>query len=222
MPRAALSDEAVREQRERMLTAALSLFARDGIESVSMRSVADAVGLSPMALYRYFPGGKSELVTTIRGRGFEQLAAQLSSARRAAADDPIAAILRIMEGGIRFGQRHPELYRLMFFVSQDERDPYLLSCRKLAWREATEPFAAAIAAGLLRGDRDTMPHLFFAAMHGAIALELSEQPDPRRRLDRLIVPMLETLLRGSGAAPATVDKVRRAFPSRPSKAKEHP
>jgi hypothetical protein len=127
-----------------------------------------------------------------------------------------------MDAGIRFGRRHPDLYQLMFFVTHDERDPYLVACRKLAWREVTEPFAAAVAAGLLRGDRDTMPHLFFAAVHGAIALELSGQPDPRRRLDHLIVPMLETLLRGSGATPATIDKVRRAFPSRPSKAKEHP
>ena len=40
---------------DRILRAALTLFEREGAQGVSMRRVAAAVGLTPMAIYRHFP-----------------------------------------------------------------------------------------------------------------------------------------------------------------------
>ncbi|WP_224244307.1 TetR/AcrR family transcriptional regulator [Hyalangium gracile] len=211
MPRPALSEEVVQEQRERALRAASALFSRHGVESVSVRAIAQALKVSPMGLYRYFPGGKAELLATIRGRGFEQLAVELEQAR-AETEDPLDRILRLLRAMLRFATRQPELYRMMFDVTQpEERDEYLATRRARAWQPAFTSFEAAIRAGVLRGDPRTVPHLFFAGVHGVIAFEHSTQPYANRRLDRLIGPMLETLFRGSGGSLATLRRVRQTF-----------
>ncbi len=45
------------------MAAAIRCVARDGVRSVSMEAVAAEVGLSRSTLYRYFPGGRSQLVS---------------------------------------------------------------------------------------------------------------------------------------------------------------
>lgn len=213
MPRPTLSEEAVQQLRERALDAALALFARQGLEAVTLRAVAHELALSPMALYRYFPDGKGELLATLRGRGFEELASELGQAI-SGVEEPIDRILRLTLALIRSATSRPELYRLMFDVTQEEeRDEYLATRRERAWQTASACFAEAIRAGLLRGDPKTLPHLFFAAIHGVIAFEFSAQPDPDRRLNRLLGPMVETLFRGSGGSLATLRRVRRTFRS---------
>src|SRR5262245_56437886 len=46
---------------DRILRAARNLFEREGATGVSMRRVAAAVGLSPMAIYRHFPNREALL-----------------------------------------------------------------------------------------------------------------------------------------------------------------
>src|SRR5262249_20090442 len=55
------------ETRRHILAAAERLFIERGFKGVSMKDVADAVQVTPAALYYHFPGGKGELfVETIR------------------------------------------------------------------------------------------------------------------------------------------------------------
>jgi AcrR family transcriptional regulator len=54
MPRAAFTEDQVQAGRARMLAEAQKIVARDGYEALSMRRLADAVDLTPGALYRYF------------------------------------------------------------------------------------------------------------------------------------------------------------------------
>lgn len=209
MPRPPLSDEAVEQQRERAIRVAVDLFVREGAEAVSVRSIASAVGLSPMALYRYFPNGKDELLTTVRGGGFEQLAAELETAI-GQKSDPIDQIASSAEALVRFACQRPGLYRLMFDMTQpEEKDAYLATRRARAWELAKKPFETAARAGLIRRHKDDCHHLVFAAVHGVISFELSAQPYLERRIDRLLVPMLEVLFTGLGSEPATIRRLRR-------------
>lgn len=48
------------EIRERILTAGLEVFARDGYMGTTMQAIAERAGLAAASLYRYFPG-KAEL-----------------------------------------------------------------------------------------------------------------------------------------------------------------
>ena len=53
-------------RRSLIVTAATTLFARDGYEYVGMSEVADAVAVRPSALYRHFPSKEAILVDIIR------------------------------------------------------------------------------------------------------------------------------------------------------------
>jgi AcrR family transcriptional regulator len=209
MGRPALTDDVVRRQVARIRHSALALFTRHSVAAVSMRAIADEVGMSAMAIYRYFPGGKDEILTSIRGRGFETLTARLGRAH-ARAQEPIEQILHATIALVRFATDRPELYRLMFDMTHvDEHEQYLTSRRQAAWSRAAEPFHHAIRLGLLHGDPAVVPQVCFALVHGVIAFELSNQPDPGRRLNRIIAPAMENFLRGAGASPDSVRQVAR-------------
>ncbi|WP_116245966.1 TetR/AcrR family transcriptional regulator [Nocardiopsis sp. FIRDI 009] len=62
MPR--VSDAYLAQRREHILAAAATCFARDGFHRTSMRNVIDEAGLSPGAVYRYFPG-KDAIIAAI-------------------------------------------------------------------------------------------------------------------------------------------------------------
>ena len=69
------------EQRQRILDAAIACFSRDGFHGTSMQKICTEAGMSPGALYRYFPS-KEALIGAIveseriaRAAVFEQLEA---------------------------------------------------------------------------------------------------------------------------------------------------
>lgn len=209
MARPALSDAELAQQRQRSLDAALRLFVEQGTAAVSMRAIASEVDLSAMALYRYFPGGKNEVLATVRCRGFDDLAGRFE--RACAEGDPIDHFLALTRALVGFATEHASLYRLMFDLTQpEEQEAYLAGHRARAWRVPEGVLHAAIDRGLLQADRGLFPHLVFAAVHGVLSFELSRQPNPARSVRRLLGPMLETLFRGAGAGPASLRKIRKA------------
>jgi AcrR family transcriptional regulator len=198
----------VHEQRDRALAAAFELFKANGMEAVTLRAIAGEIDVTAMALYRYFPGGKGEVLATLRGRGFEELALRFDAAVETV-PKPIERILALTVSLVRFALDSPGLYRLMFDVTQrEENDRNLATRRKLAWRRPGEAFAEAIRQGLLEGDPELLPQLFFAAVHGMISFQLSGQPQAERKLIVMMVPLMELLFRGAGATPATLRKAR--------------
>jgi AcrR family transcriptional regulator len=198
----------VQDQRDRALAAAFELFKANGIEAVSLRAIASEMNVTAMALYRYFPGGKGEILATLRGRGFEDLALCFDAAV-SAVTKPIEQILALTVSLVRFALESPGLYRLMFDVTQaEETDDYLATRRELAWHRPREAFNQAVRQGLLDGDPELLPHLVFAAVHGMISFQLSGQPQAERKLIVMLVPLMELVLRGAGATPAVLRKVR--------------
>lgn len=72
-------DLALPSTKERIRRAALSLFAARGYAAVSMRDIADAVGVRPGGLYNHFPG-KQDLLADLMRRHMETLLAALDEA----------------------------------------------------------------------------------------------------------------------------------------------
>jgi len=60
------ADPYLAERRREILEGAARVFVRHGFERATMQQIASEVGLSPGALYRYFPG-KEALITTVCG-----------------------------------------------------------------------------------------------------------------------------------------------------------
>ncbi len=61
------------EQRRRILNAAVACFARDGFHGASMQKVCAEAGMSPGALYRYFPSKEALIAAIVEDERAERL-----------------------------------------------------------------------------------------------------------------------------------------------------
>lgn len=84
-----------------VVTAAIRLADADGLASVTMRHVADALGVAPMSLYTYVPG-RAELVELMVDRAYGELGTELPQGWR-------AALTAVAEDLWRLYHRHPWL-----------------------------------------------------------------------------------------------------------------
>jgi AcrR family transcriptional regulator len=101
---------------ERIAAAARGLLDEEGAEAVTMRRVADAVGITAMAIYRHFPD-RAGLLNAIADRGFEELAAKL-----AAMSFPGSIEVRLVKMGniyLDHALKHPRLFELMFLKPRE-------------------------------------------------------------------------------------------------------
>jgi AcrR family transcriptional regulator len=92
---------------ERILEAAGELLDREGVEAVTMRRVAGAVGITAMAVYRHFPN-RDGLLNALADGGFAQLREQLIALQGA---EKLTAVL---DAYLDFALEKPRLFELMF------------------------------------------------------------------------------------------------------------
>jgi AcrR family transcriptional regulator len=81
-------------------------------EAVSIRAIADAVGVSPPAIYLHFPD-KDALIFEVCAARFGELADAIEEAAHGT-EDPTAALLVRGQAYVRFAIEHPEQYRVLF------------------------------------------------------------------------------------------------------------
>ena len=95
--------------RARILSAAMEQVARDGMEKLSLRSLAASLGLAPNALYRYF-ASRSQLEAAIAAEITEHVHQGLrKAAGRKAPEQAIRALVRAY---IRFAHEQKHFYDL--------------------------------------------------------------------------------------------------------------
>jgi len=112
MPRTKRTEEEVTAMRGRILDAALALLQQEGPEGVSIRKIADRIGVSHMLLYSYFDN-RAAIIQSLRERGFEQMEAFCAeSLRRAEAGDALAQVRALLQRFIQLSHEHPMLYQL--------------------------------------------------------------------------------------------------------------
>jgi AcrR family transcriptional regulator len=99
----------------RIVAAARKLLEREGAAAVSMRRVADAVGITAMAIYRHYPD-RDALLNAIANQGFEELAAELQSEYQRLPVDIEKRLLRLADMYVAHAFAHPRLFELMFLA----------------------------------------------------------------------------------------------------------
>ncbi|MGI8685169.1 MAG: TetR/AcrR family transcriptional regulator [Acidimicrobiales bacterium] len=105
--------------REEILDATSRLLLETGDhEAVNIRSVAQAVGVTPPSIYLHF-ADKAELIKAVCGRHFGSLE-QCIEAAVASTDDPAEQLRLRGKAYVRFGLEHPEQYRILFMSRRDE------------------------------------------------------------------------------------------------------
>jgi len=193
-----LSSEDVEAFRNRLCVAAEGLFAERGIEAVTMRELAQALGVSPMTPYRYFKD-KDAILAAVRAAAFARFAAALEAAM-ARPMDPLHRSRSAGEAYIAFALAEPQAYRLMFDLSQPTEGDYpeLQAAIIRARRTMTVHVEAMIEAGLLEGDAELIGHMFWSVLHGMLMLQLSDKLGPTIDPAKLRALALSTLVKGLG------------------------
>lgn len=99
--------------REEILAATERLLIRTGdMEQVSIRAVADEVGVTPPSIYLHF-ADKLELVFAVCEKHFASFDRILEEAG-AGSLDPVESLRLRARAYVRFGLEHPEEYRILF------------------------------------------------------------------------------------------------------------
>jgi AcrR family transcriptional regulator len=95
----------------RIAAAAHRLLDKEGTEAVTMRRVAAAVGVTPMAIYRHYPD-RASLLNTLADEGFEELADRLAFKKFSGGVEE--RLTRMMEIYLEHALQKPRLFELMF------------------------------------------------------------------------------------------------------------
>src|SRR5262245_35788177 len=98
--------------REKILDAALEFFAREGVEGVTMRALADAIEYSPPVIYAHFED-KDAIIRELCRRQIRSLAQAFSTF---GALDPVERLRRIGYAYSEFGVENPSHFRFMFLT----------------------------------------------------------------------------------------------------------
>lgn len=200
MPRI-LSSPRIAEFRERLCDAATRLFAERGLDGLTMRAVADALGISPMTPYRYFRD-KDDILAAVRARAFDRFSAMLEQAF-ARPGSVIERSRAVADAYLKFAFDEQASYRLMFDLSQpgEENYPDLIRASERARRTMTDHVQALVDAGMLEGDPVVIGHALWAGLHGAVVLELAGKLGPSCNFSRIYVEMTRAIFVGFSPRP---------------------
>jgi AcrR family transcriptional regulator len=97
----------------RIAVSARRLLEKKGLEAVTMRSVARAVRITPMAIYRHY-ANRAALLNALGDEGFEELAAELARKRFSGRIE--RRLAKMFEIYLEHAFRNPRLFELMFLV----------------------------------------------------------------------------------------------------------
>jgi AcrR family transcriptional regulator len=171
MPKA-LSEQDAEAFRERICQAAARLFVEEGPAAVSMRRIAAELGCGTMTPYRYF-ASKEQIVTAVRTRGMHRF----SEALERALDTPGDGRTRsraVRDAYIGFARRETATYRLMFEYPETRLDdPAYREAHARMWRTVAAHVEVLVAEGAVEADPALLGHQIWAALHGAVMLEIA-------------------------------------------------
>jgi AcrR family transcriptional regulator len=165
--------------RERILAAALEIFAERGFDGARTREIAERAGAN-LGLIKYYFEGKEQLWKAAVTRAFAELQADfVEGLQRSTGADGLAWLDRAIRQFVRFVARHPEFMRLM----NDEAKRDSPRMRWLADR-FVRPMSEAMTAHLARAQGEGLvapisPVSLRYIVLGAAGLVFSQAPECR-------------------------------------------
>jgi AcrR family transcriptional regulator len=108
------------DTRQRILEATYACVARWGLSKTTVEDAGREAGVSRATVYRYFPGGRDELITAVVSWEFLQFFTRLYEEVRDA-----QSLEQVMERGLRFAHRSLAEHEVLQKVLQTEPDVLL-------------------------------------------------------------------------------------------------
>jgi len=175
-------DKRHQETRDEILSAARALVVERGARSLTVRELAGRVDFTAPALYRYFEGGRDEILLALAAQDLDHLSAHLLTV-----PDALPVDERLIELGlayIQFAREHPAELDLLFeslgALSSEAQDGSLEVLTPTPLFQIIQSVLEdGIAQGVLhaRDEDDVMLmwHGAWALVHGLVAVERTHQ-----------------------------------------------
>lgn len=158
--------------RETLVEAALDILANEGIEALSLRSIARKSDVSQAAPYSHFKS-KKDLISTVAEAGFQKLALKMAD-DASGAYDVNNRINKLVLSYINFAKENKPLFKLMFSNDvADIKDNATLNI-------TSSKTYSLISAALLNGEEKDVSFLAVALWsfcHGLTNLLIDEKLD---------------------------------------------
>ena len=183
---------------DRISQAALVILEAEGPDAVSMRRVADSVGITPMAIYHHFPN-RDALLNTITNQEFATFLSYIE--RRPLRGSPEAQLISAMEAYIDYAFDRPRIFDYVFAEPRPGARRYpddFRARRSPTLNPIADAVSAAMRAGLLRKDDVWEVALqFWAVTHGYVALYRAGRFNlPEKEFRALVRRALRRLIHG--------------------------
>ena len=181
------------ETGQRVLDAAERLFLEHGYKAVTLKHVADAVGVRTASLYYYAEGGKDDLYRQAMARVLGRHAVGIRAAL-AAADPGVEAQLN---AAAEWLLSQPPLNVIGVLTSDLHAVPQAQAgeLAEMIFEAMMEPVAAVIRAGIASGDLRSFPQevlagTFFSAMNAVQAIGRAGKFNDTTAVARSVVDVL--------------------------------
>lgn len=172
--------------REAIVETALTHIEAHGLDALSMRTLATDLGVTPNALYRYFPS-KTDLSFALADEAGRILLAELQTAAQGLV--MLDAVRATAQTYLHFARTRPALYAIkMSHCKQGGEEP---PSHAQVWA-----FVLSFTEGLdTPWNREDLALSLWAALHGLVELDRADMLDGRDAQATLNV-MLDVLLAG--------------------------
>jgi AcrR family transcriptional regulator len=107
-----MSETTYPSTQARIFAAARQLFDQGGVEAVSMRRIAEKVGITPMAIYKHYPD-KDALLNALMLDGFAAWEARVEKIRTTEA---VAWLRQVDDEFLEFALKEPRRYEAAFLL----------------------------------------------------------------------------------------------------------
>lgn len=156
-----------------LINASVDIIRAQGVAGLSLRKLADAVGVSRTAPYHHFKD-KDSLLAAVASAGFEELDKQLQSIK-IVKDASLPKILELsVMGYLNFAITHPTEYELMFGASlwQDKQQDEFQRTAKNCFRRYVNLFEQLHALNMIQTQESPLrlAQITWASLHGLARL----------------------------------------------------
>lgn len=209
MARQTRSPEVIEKIKSDIIEAAMKLILEMGFNNMSMRKLADRVGMSATNIYYYY-SSKDEIYLNIQIKGFQELQTMLEKIDTPG-KNPIETLREMIHGYLKFGFNNPDYYQIMLnsdtpryleYKNKNKKmEPIAFNAKQMAINAIAVPLRVLEQISAVN---DNVPpeDLFFRAyqlwitLHGIVTLnnkkillELDEII-PEKLIDRMIEELM--------------------------------
>lgn len=204
MARKTRSPEVIERIKDNIIEEAMKLILEMGFADLSLRKLADRVGMSATNIYYYY-SNKDEIYLNIQTKGFNLLQNKLKRIEESE-KDPFESLRKMIRGYLEFGFTNPDYYQIMlnsetpryleYKNKNDKIEPVAFEAKQAAINSLAVPMRAI---GQIAENNDKLPqediefraYQLWITLHGIVTLnnrnillELDEMA-PEKLIDRM-------------------------------------